>query len=199
MRKPVHEGGKRRIGNGPQNHAEQPARAPEVALPDGMAGIVFQRWMKNANDFRPPLQPSGKFQRSFLMTVEANRKRTDAAQGQKTIVAAGAKAGRRVPFRQARPMCLVRRHVSHHHVGVTPNVFGGGLNRKIDAVVERLKEEWRRPGIVEKHARAMGECAMVEIAGTSCTSKVSEPGLSQYISLVFGRMSRSISAPTSGS
>ncbi len=42
-------------------------------------------------------------------------------------------------------------------------------------------------------------CAAATIAGTSCTSIVTEPGLSVQTSVVFGRRSPSMPAPMSGS
>ena len=63
-----------------------------------------------------------------------------------------------------------------------------------DAEVER-----RRPGVVEHDLRAAARGRPSAIAGMSCTSKVSDPGDSVNTMLVFGRNSRSIAAPASGS
>jgi len=43
------------------------------------------------------------------------------------------------------------------------------------------------PQVLSISTEALRACATAAIAGTSCTSKVSEPGLSQYTALVLGR------------
>ena len=49
------------------------------------------------------------------------------------------------------------------------------------------------------HQRAALACAAAAMAGMSCTSKVSEPGLSVKTSVVLGRISLAMPAPMVGS
>ena len=55
------------------------------------------------------------------------------------------------------------------------DIFGGGLDRHVHPMGERLEVERRRPGIVHYHHGA-GFMRGLAIAGMSCTSKLCEPG-----------------------
>ena len=53
--------------------------------------------------------------------------------------------------------------------------------------------------VLSRTTRAPRSCAACAIAGTSCTSNVSDPGDSTKTTLVFGRNARTMSAPSRGS
>ena len=57
---------------------------------------------------------------------------------------------------QARDGVAIGRDRAEHHVGMAAEIFGAGLDRQIDAVIERAEIERRRPGIVHQHQRAFG-------------------------------------------
>src|SRR5579871_959288 len=94
------------------------------------------------------------------MTREPRWKCADAAQAQKTIVPAGIEAEIAVRLEQALGMGLICRDVTQHNIGVTAYVFGRRLDRKIDAMDNRGKEDRRRPGIVEKDRRSPFMCGL---------------------------------------
>ena len=58
QRQLVDEGVHRRLRHRLEHDAEQAAGAGEVALPDGMAGIAFERGMQHAQHLRPLLEPA---------------------------------------------------------------------------------------------------------------------------------------------
>ena len=57
-----------------------------------------------------------------------------------------------------------------------PRYLVAACTRKVGAVGERLEVERRRPGVVDRSTTAPRAWATAAIAGTSCISKVSEPG-----------------------
>ena len=56
---------------------------------------------------------------------------------------------------------VARSDRAEHGVGMTDDIFGGGLDRDVDPVRERLEEERRRPGVVHDHH---GACFMRGLA-----------------------------------
>ena len=87
---------------------------------------------------------------------------------------------------------------AHHGIGMTADVLGAGVDDDVDAVLQRFEVQGVAQvlSIIVSTPRPRATPA---IAGTSWTSKVSEPGDSRKITLVFGRTRRSMSAPISGS
>ena len=51
-------------------------------------------------------------------------------------------------------MCRIRRDGAEHHVGVSADIFGAGLNDEVDAMVERTEKKRGGPGIIHEHDRA---------------------------------------------
>ncbi len=104
--------------------------------------------MDHALDLWPPRQPLGQQQRRGLMPLEPDAKRPQAAQAEIDILWTRTKPEIlvRPPHRRR---CLFRRgDGAEHGVGMADDIFGGGLDRDIDPVGERLEEQRRRPGIV---------------------------------------------------
>ena len=90
----------------------------------------------------------------------------DGAQGARPACAGRAGRGRRrraptcMPryrerLLEPRPGGLAGRDRAQHHVGVAAEIFGGGMDGQVDAVVERPEVERRRPGVVEQHGGAV--------------------------------------------
>ncbi len=73
-------------------------------------------------------------------------------------------------------MCLVSgRHEPDQHIRVAGWIFRGRIDRKIDTEIERPGRAAGCIGVVD-HRDDACFFATATIAGTSCTSKVCEPG-----------------------
>ena len=59
-------------------------------------------------------------------------------------------------------MTRIGRDRSQHHIGMAADIFGGGLDGEIDAMLQRLEEQRRRPGIVHQHRCTMRVRGRVE-------------------------------------
>ena len=88
---------------------------------------------------------------------------------------------------------------AEHHVGMAADIFGAGLDRQVDALVERAEVERASPRCCPSAPAAPLACAAAAIAGTSWISNDSEPGDSTNTARVFGRISAAIPPPISGS
>ena len=145
--KPVEEGCKRRLCDRRELHAEQSARACEIALPDRMAGIAFQRGMQHARHFRTTLKPSGELESRFLVAFQADRHGAQAAQGEEAIIAARTQPKTRMGIRQLFGVCRIGRYITEHHVGVAADIFGHRLDRQVGAVRKRVEMERRKSAL----------------------------------------------------
>ena len=93
---------------------------------------------------------------------------------------------------QPLPVRFGRRDRAHHHVRMTGNVLGAGDDRQVDALADR-----RENGVAQVLSSSVvipRGFAMAQIPGTSCTSNVSEPGLSMKIARVASLARASISS-----
>ena len=135
----------------------KPAGAGEIALPQGMAGIAFQR--RDAARGRLRAAPAASAPASsagFLMRASA------APAGCEGRAGPGSNRRRwhRGPDRHgsacSRAAWLsLAVTVAQHHIGMAADIFGRGLDGEIHAMGQRLEEQRRRPGIVHQHGRAM--------------------------------------------
>ncbi len=83
------------------------------------------------------------------MLLEPHRHGAQAAQREEDVVGADADdRAVRCAFLSAGNALRVGRHAAEHDVGVAADIFGAGLDRDVDAFLERLEIEWRCPGIV---------------------------------------------------
>ena len=65
-----------------------------------------------------------------------------------------------------------------------PTYLVAGEDRDVDSGGDRREEQRRRPGVVEQRDDARARARRRRLPGTSCTSIVSEPGLSSRIARV---------------
>ena len=136
--------------------------------------------MQHARDLRPPLQPAGEGERGSPVAGEADGERPQAAQAEIAVVRPGtdAEQRRRPPDRQER--LLVGGDHPEHRVGVADEILGRRLDRDVHPVAERLEVAVRPLQVLSSIETA--PCGTRRSGGarpTSCTSKVSEPGLSR--------------------
>src|SRR5208283_3279182 len=86
----VEHGVDTRLGDGLEDHAEQPAGAAEIPLPERVAARTLQRREDDLVDLGPVAQPARDRERATGMPLEADAERAQTAQRQKAIVAARA-------------------------------------------------------------------------------------------------------------
>ena len=67
------------------------------------------------------------------------RQGSKAPQRQETIIATGIQAQIAMDLVQTRGMPLIGRDIAQHHIGMAADIFGGGLDGEIHAMLERLK------------------------------------------------------------
>src|SRR5262245_12914486 len=139
-----------------EHDAEQPARAGKIAPPDGVARTAFQRRMEYAGDFGALGKPARDLQPRLMVLRKPHPHGAQPAQAEIDVVRTDAKAERMHRLAQTLPRCAVGRYGAEHHVGMAADIFGGGLDRQIDALVEGVEVERTRPGIVHQHHRAFG-------------------------------------------
>ncbi len=152
---PVQERRNRRLGRGPEDHAEEAGRAGEIALPQRVARMIGQGGVDDGEDLRPPRQPAGQRKRLPLGFAQPQLHAAHPAQRQKDIFRAGGdrhQVGRLVELFEPR---LVGRHETEQEVGMAGQVFRARLDRHVDAVRMRSEEERRRPGVVHQNAGAV--------------------------------------------
>ena len=90
------------------------------------------------------------------MPLQPHRERAQAAQAEIDVVGPFAQPGEAHGILEVRDRRRIGRDGAEHHVGMAADIFGAGLDREIDAVVERAEIERRRPGIVHQDQRAFG-------------------------------------------
>ena len=78
--------------HGLQDDGKEPAGAVEVALPERVAGIGWQRRMQHAGDLGARCEPARDLEAGFVMTLEADIERAQAAQAEIGFLGAGADA-----------------------------------------------------------------------------------------------------------
>ena len=100
---------------------------------------------------------------------------------------------------EPRPGRVVGRGRAEHRVRMADEHLGAGVDHDVGAQRQRLVKERRRPGIVDDDRDVARLAPAATIAGRSCTSKVSEPGLSTKIALVLSVISAAMPAPMRGS
>ena len=88
------------------------------------------------------------------------------------------------------PGRLVGRDRAEHQVGMAADIFGAGLDREIDALLQRAGNRAASPRCCPSAPARPCACATAAIAGMSCISKVSEPGASVNTARVFGLQQR---------
>ncbi len=150
----VDQGIDRRFRRRLQHHPEEAAGTEKIAFPQGVAGILGQRRIEHARNLGPGLQPAGDRQRVSLVAFEPHAQGAQSAQGEVDVVRPGA-------------MTDIGGHRAHlfvhllggddgaeHHVGMADDVFGGGVDRHVDAVLKRRKQPRRGPGVVHQHRGA---------------------------------------------
>ena len=139
-----------------EHDAEQSARAREIAPPEGVAGTAFERGMEHAGDFGPLCEPARHFQSRLMVLRQPHAHGAQPAQAEIDVIGADAEAERVHRIGEPLPGRLVCRNGAEHHVGMAADIFGGGLDRKVDPLLEGTKIERGRPGIVHQHHRALG-------------------------------------------
>ena len=132
------------------------------------------------------------------MPREAHGERAQAAQAEEAVVARRRDAHVGPEPVQRREGRGIGNDQSQQHVGVAAEVLGRRMHRDVDAVLERAEENGVAH-VLSSTTFAPRACATAAMAGTSCTSNVSDPGDSVNTMRVFGWNSRSIAAPASGS
>ena len=70
------------------------------------------------------------------------------------VVRPGAHAEQADAFGDQRPCRCIGRDRAEHDVGMTADIFGGGLHADVDALLQRAVIERRRPGVVVDDERA---------------------------------------------
>jgi hypothetical protein len=89
------------------------------------------------------------------MTLKPHAHGAQAAKGHVTVVGSGANSHHREGLPQRRPGCLIGRNRSDQDIGMAGRIFGRGVNRNVDTMVERLEEQRCRPGVVHGDQRAV--------------------------------------------
>ena len=112
--------------------------------------------MKHAADRRMQRQILRHLQRVRRMLSETHRQGTHATQSQISIVGTHAQAqclmGLCNPLRQLR---ILDRNRALHQVGMTRQVFRDRLDREVRAQRQRLVEQARAPGVVDRQQHAV--------------------------------------------
>src|ERR1700757_5016302 len=132
----VHERVDRTLRHRLEYDAEQSARAGKIAPPDGMAGTAFQRRMEHAGDFGALSEPARDLQSRLMVLRQPHAHRAQPAQAEIDVVGPDAEAERVHRIAQALPRCLVGRYGAEHDIGMAADIFGAGLDRQVDALVE---------------------------------------------------------------
>src|SRR4051794_34507615 len=104
--------------------------------------------MQHPVNFRTGGEPSCDLQPGALMLREPNRKRPQATYRKENVVRSSADAKELDGVRYHRPALGIRRNRAEHDVGMAADIFGGGLDADIDALIERAVKQRRRPRVV---------------------------------------------------
>ena len=118
--------------------------------------MAFERRMQHARDLGPLLQPARDLQarpggggRAARPWCAARACRDRCRRGRRR-----ARASMHGVARAAARSPGIGRHAAEHHVGMAADIFGAGLDRQVDALLEGAEIERGRPGIVHQHHRA---------------------------------------------
>ena len=135
QRQRIDEGVRGDIRHRLEHDAEQSRGAGEVALPDRMTRIGFERGMQHARDFRARREPARDRQRGLLMVHQphphacagrAAPRNTSSGPAQSAVESNAARRS----FQQR----SFAETSAEQQVGMAAEIFGAGLDRDIDAV-----------------------------------------------------------------
>src|SRR5690606_10334234 len=124
------------------------ARTTEIALPQFMIGMAGKCRVEDACDARLRFQPCGEVERARLVAPQPQTNRGKTGRDLVDVVGPCTAAKRADTFQQPWPAGFVCRYSAEQHVGMTGRIFCRRVDRDVDAVVERAKEQRRRPGVV---------------------------------------------------
>ncbi len=135
-----------------ENSPEAPVKSRR---PQRVSGIGGKGGVNHARDLGPLRQPARKLEPRRLMPLKPHAEAAQAPQAEIDILGPGAEPEilMRLGNRPEQPAPLSVMAPSMASAWPTM-IFGGGLDRHIDAVGERLEVERRRPGVVQDHDRA---------------------------------------------
>ncbi len=89
------------------------------------------------------------------MAFEPHRERAQAAQPEINVVGTDAQSVVADEVLQLRVRRAVGGDGAEHDVGMAADIFGAGLDRQVDAVIERAVIDRGRPGVVHQDQRAL--------------------------------------------
>ena len=139
---------------GISHEREKRSRAVEIALPDLMAGIVFQRGIDHTPHIRAFLKPARDGERALHLLLHPHADGAEAAQREVAVVGANAEAVIGDGFAHRQPVPLVGDDQSHHHVGMARDVLGRRVYGDVHAPLERAEVIRRTPSVVREHGYA---------------------------------------------
>ena len=113
-----------------------------------MAGVVGQGGVQYTFDFGLLGNPLGELDTGFVVLLQAQGHGAQAAGGEVAVVGRSRLAKVIGDRLECRPGFFGTGDRTHDHIGVADDIFGGGLDRDIDAVLEGFEVERRAPGVV---------------------------------------------------
>ncbi|MNZ90057.1 hypothetical protein D3C78_1090080 [compost metagenome] len=140
--------------HGLQDHGEQAARAGEVAPPQRMARVAGQGRMQDLGHHGVRAQGLRQRQAVFAVLAQSHRQSAQAAQCQVHVIRPRCLPKIMRGALQQRPRPLVGRGRAQQGIGMAHDVFRCRLDGDVHAMLERLEEQRRRPGVVHHHERA---------------------------------------------
>ncbi len=178
---------------------EQAARAREIALPDRVVRMAFERRIEHLGDPVLLFQPARDLERALLVPLQPDAHRAQAAQHLVDVVGSGAAAERVEGLRTVFPSRLRLPTTVPSSMSECPaGYFVAAWIDDVHAEIERPEIEGVAQ-VLSSMTIAPPAWAAATIAGMSWTSNVLEAGDSVNTTLVFGFINAAMPAPIWGS
>ena len=93
-----------------------------------------------------------RYGKGIIAVVSAGT--SDIPVAEEAVVTAGVETQVAMGLMQPASIAFVGRDIAQHHIGMAADIFGGGLDRQVHAMLEGLEVQRRCPGIVDQDRRA---------------------------------------------